>query len=105
MIKVIITKKHNVYELSMNGHANYAPSGSDIVCAAASTLAYTLWGFLENCSTVIDLETIERSGEIEISCTGDKVVCKTGFFMAVIGFLQLEKNYPKNVSVEVSGFH
>lgn len=28
--------------LDMEGHAGYAPIGQDIVCAAASTLAYTL---------------------------------------------------------------
>lgn len=33
--------------LTLDGHANYAPAGQDIVCAAVSALIYTLAGNLE----------------------------------------------------------
>lgn len=104
MINVIIKRHKNEYELSMNGHADYSRNGNDIVCASASTIAYTLWGFLENCPEVVDIDTLEREGELEISCTADKTICRTAFYMAAIGLLQLEKAYPKNVCVKVSGF-
>lgn len=104
MINVRISADRNDFELSVVGHAQYAESGRDIVCASASTISYTLLGFLENCSAVSDLDTVERSGEIEISCVGDKTYVRTAFQMAAIGFLQLEKAYPHHVCVEVSGF-
>ena len=106
MIQVIFSrdKETHEYSLSMNGHAGYSDKGNDIVCASASTLAYTLWGYLENCINVTDIDTVERSGEMEISCTGDKKVVKTAFEMAVIGFLQLEKAYPQCIAVDTSEF-
>lgn len=104
MIHVIFSRNKELseYSLSMNGHAGYSDMGSDIVCASASTLAYTLWGFLENSPTVTELDTVERSGEMEISCIGDRKLVKTAFRMAMLGFLQLEKAYPQCVSVDTS---
>lgn len=104
MIHVNITRKDDSYELSVTGHAGYGQAGKDIVCASASTLAYTLLGFLENCPTVEDLDTIERSGEMEIACKGSGKYIKTAFTMTAIGFLQLEKAYPQNVRVDCRGF-
>lgn len=41
MIKITIFKKDSKYVgFNVEGHANYAESGKDIVCAAVSTLAY-----------------------------------------------------------------
>lgn len=45
MINISISKlkEHNVInELEIDGHANYAEYGQDIVCAAVSTLMFTL---------------------------------------------------------------
>lgn len=78
--------------------------GNDIVCSAASTLGYTLWGFLENCDAVNEIDTIERTGEMEINCKGDKKIVKTAFDMALIGFLQLERAYPKFVRVRADDY-
>ena len=104
MVTVIFTRNNNEYSISMNGHAGYSDTGNDIVCAGASTLGYTLWGFLENCVTVSELETVARLGEMEISCKGDKKIVRTAFEMALIGFLQLEKAYPSHVSVDTSEY-
>lgn len=104
MISVIFRREEHNYSLSINGHAGYSDIGGDIVCASASTLAYTLWGYLENCKSVTSLDTVERSGEMEIECTGDGKSIKTAFEMAVIGFLQLEKMYPQCVAVDTSEY-
>ena len=37
-----ITFKPNTYELEITGHAGHDVKGKDIVCAAVSTLFYTL---------------------------------------------------------------
>lgn len=104
MIEIVFSLSGNEYELSMNGHANYSNKGNDIVCAAASSLAYALLGFLENCPSVLELNSIEHSGEMEIDCIGDKKIVKTAFNMAVIGFLQLEKSYPEHISVDTNRY-
>lgn len=41
MICVRIEEKGGVYAIHAMGHANTAPAGQDIVCAAASILMYT----------------------------------------------------------------
>ena len=104
MIEIVFSLSENEYELSINGHANYSDRGNDIVCAAASSLAYALLGFLENCPSVLELNSIEHSGEMQIDCIGDKKIVKTAFNMAVIGFLQLEKSYPEHISVDTSRY-
>lgn len=104
MINVIFSRKNNEFGLSMSGHAGYSVNGNDIVCASASTLAYTLWGFLENCSSVSELNTAERAGEMEISCVGDRKIVHTAYNMALIGFLQLEKAYPQHVKVDAEEY-
>lgn len=104
MINITFSLNNDEYELSMNGHAGYSDFGNDIVCAAASSLAYALLGFLENCDAVSDLDSIERSGEMEISCVGDKKIVKAAFNMAVIGFLQLEKAYPDHIRVDTDRY-
>ena len=104
MIEIVFSLSGNEYELSINGHANYSDRGNDIVCAAASSLAYALLVFLENCPSVLELNSIEHSGEMQIDCIGDKKIVKTAFNMAVIGFLQLEKSYPEHISVDTSRY-
>ena len=104
MIDVVISRNKWDYELSMHGHADYADFGYDIVCAAASAIAYTLLGYLNNCEKVTDIDTVEKSGDFEVFCSGKGVEIKTAFHMTAIGFLQMEKTYPNNVRVDVSGF-
>ena len=105
MINIVVSKKFDNYELSMNGHACYSNSGNDIVCAGASAIGYALLGYLENCDSVDDIDAVERSGELEIicKCEGD-IKVRTAFDVAVIGFLQLEKAYPQNVRVEADDY-
>lgn len=42
MINIEFKKHGNIEELNVNGHADYAPIGKDIVCAAVSSIVYTL---------------------------------------------------------------
>lgn len=47
MIQVNIRRNDDEIVLTMEGHANYS-DGNDIVCAAASAIAYSWLGFLDN---------------------------------------------------------
>lgn len=42
MINIEYEKHGNIEELCVTGHADYAPIGKDIVCAAVSSIVYTL---------------------------------------------------------------
>ena len=43
MIRAVLTPRR----LTVTGHADYAPHGQDIVCAAVSALVYALMAALE----------------------------------------------------------
>lgn len=90
--------------LQIYGHANYDASGSDIVCAAVSSIAYALFGYLENHKS--DIDSISgpqaESGDFYVLCSGNPYI-STAFEMAVIGLAQIANTYPRNVSISVSG--
>lgn len=84
--------------LEMNGHADYADAGQDIVCAAASMLAYTL---LERAR--------ELHAEVHASIDGGRLSLRCGAVMANhpllwaafetvrAGFSLLARKYPEHV--------
>ena len=48
MISVVITKHNDEYSgIEFNGHAGYADSGEDIVCAAVSVLVINTFNAIE----------------------------------------------------------
>ena len=64
MIKVLVKKEENIIKkIKMNGHANYADYGKDIVCAAASSIAITTI----NAILEIDKDLIDYSVEKELT--------------------------------------
>ncbi len=46
MIKIHVREREDSSVITVQGHANYAPKGSDIVCSAISTLYQTLHCFI-----------------------------------------------------------
>lgn len=75
--------------LRISGHAMFAPKGQDIVCAAASILAYTL-----TAGGARSRETPE--GGLLIS--GDAVALR----LVAGGYRLLSENYPQNIRFEVN---
>ena len=67
MIKIIIrTKKEEYIGFSSIGHAGYAESGSDIVCAAVSVLILNTVNSIEQfTSDIFRIETDEKQGVFE----------------------------------------
>lgn len=58
---------HGVCGLRVSGHAGYAQSGSDIVCAAASVLITTCANAMESVANVTPvLEVLESEAEIAV---------------------------------------
>ena len=104
MISVTFTESGDKLSLRVEGHAGYAEAGKDIVCAAASILAYTLASIVDSleAESMIDL----TSGDTVISCEAtsksDLMIAKAAFMFAVRGYALLEHNYPQYVRLNKS---
>lgn len=89
VIKVSLTQNR----IHVSGHANTAPYGSDIVCAAVSAITLTLIRGLENIACMSLYESVEP-GDIRIEWqtindTG-KALIDTWF----LGILGIAEEYP-----------
>lgn len=77
----MITIKQNNNEISVQGHAEYAPKGYDIVCAAISSLTQAL---------IVSLEQL----------TDAEITCEISAGNAVIRYMEL----PKDAQLLVDSF-
>ena len=102
----MITIHFDGLKMTASGHAGFATTGRDIVCAGVSALAFAAaeylmqmrtWGKLER-EPVIALEP----GEIRLECS-PKITAEEEaehvFRMLEIGFRLIAKSYPNNVTV------
>ena len=80
--------------LIVQGHANYAPKGKDIVCAAVSTLVNALTGTLEVAGNLY--KAILTPGFAYVESRKDD----PAFDVVRCGLWQLAKKYPEHVSVD-----
>ena len=112
MMTVEFTKEAGGYiRLEINGHAGQAGHGHDVVCAAASMLAYTLAQTLDYLHRQgwLQAKPVVRlhSGMGLICCTPKKEYfeqCLMAFFEMEVGFSLLAKNYPEYVELRPFGF-
>lgn len=74
--------------ITVSGHAGQAPRGRDIVCAAASILAYTL---IEGGADAEEL----GAGALRLTGHGRELRLIAG------GYRLLAENYPQNIRFEV----
>lgn len=107
MIKATYYREH--HRLTVEGHANSGEPGHDLVCAAASALAYTLAANVANLADngkVKAPNLILEPGKAEISSNPvsrfkDTV---TLVYQAVcVGFEILAQEYPQYISYEIHG--
>ncbi len=87
--------------MTLQGHANYADDGRDIVCAAVSGLFYALCGYLANLEGG-DL-VLEKAipGDARLSCAPCGVEAMR---LVCIGLIQIMLSYPGCLSVTNSAF-
>ncbi len=96
--------KGYITEFEIKGHAGYAKSGQDIICAAASAISYTALGYFENKYNPKNDKNkvlfIEKNGYIiwrrpepldEKSLIEDNAVLNA----MILGFKQVEYTYGK----------
>ena len=102
MIRVCLKREDAYLRLTLAGHANYAPCGSDIVCAGASGLIYALIGYLVNLGKVNFKINAVREGYADLLC-GEEYTEQVK--LVVLGLIQLEATYPGHISVSESVFN
>lgn len=94
MIKVYVDETH----ISIQGHANYAPMGEDIVCAGVSALVWSLIRSMKALTKDNIKETI-TSGDVFITY---KNVSEQGRLLIdsfFIGVSEIAKNYPDYIKI------
>jgi uncharacterized protein YsxB (DUF464 family) len=103
-----ITFKPETLELEIKGHAGHGKKGEDIVCAAISTLFYTLGEALNQSSNMLENEPVfkDEDGEGILSCSpkkeyGGNIACI--YRTILIGLELVATNYPENVTFKVEG--
>jgi len=102
MIKVKFFHSENGAPLgfSFNGHAGYAAHGSDIVCAAISSVAYmTANTILEVMGIQADV-TVNESGEMTLKIPEEGTEKTKDILLGLeLHINELQKQYPKNVTI------
>ena len=101
MLTVTFTEKGNTLSLRLEGHAEYAEAGQDIVCASASILAYTLAAIVDAYGYEVEPNISMESGDTIIECqchdkkTFDKVA--DAYYYTKRGYALLAQTYPQYV--------
>lgn len=105
MIQAIYYRRY--HRLTVTGHAQSAEYGHDLVCAAASVLAYTLAYNVENMAKSGQVrQPVIRCGEgdTEIGCVPRhnlKAAVTMVFDSICAGFALLARDYPDFIKYEI----
>jgi len=103
MIRVQYRRDGNSHSLVMEGHADYAGHGEDIVCSGVSAIVCSLLGWLENNSEDLSYCDYEaNSGNVRIVCEGGERTTAV-FEMTAIGLLQIEDSYGDHLDIQTIG--
>ena len=95
MTTVSFCRNSDTYTVKCQGHA----TGSENICAAVSSIVYTLAGYLLNSENIKVLTNKTESGNAEFIFSGgaEAAYC---YKMAVIGLSQLAKSFPNFVKIK-----
>lgn len=100
MIRAKFEKKADMHNITVKGHAGFAPCGQDIVCSGVSAVVFGLIGFIDNNSEHIQEKKIHFSdGDFDLFIIGDEKI-EAGVEFALISISQIAEKYPENVKVE-----
>lgn len=108
-IKLFSDSLGNIKSYDIKGHANFAPFGEDIVCAAISVLSQTtLMGLVEVLQlqrNEIFYKIDEDTGYLNLelkNVKNERVLEKTQILLQTfkLGIESIRENYPGNVKIE-----
>ena len=99
MIKVLysIDDDHTYTYLSVKGHAEYADSGKDLICASVSSI---IFGFMNALDEFEDVKIKELTNEIVITSSSKKQVVNNYFNLVLIQLKTIEESYGEYLRVE-----
>lgn len=107
---MINVKYQRIYnKLTVEGHADSAPKGEDLVCSAASILVHTLSanvGNMVNAGIAVNPETDIRDGYAKIRCRavrGHENTVASIFQAVCVGFEILADKFPDYISFKIMG--
>ena len=98
MIKTTFYKNSNdkIIGFSVNGHAGYANSGRDIICAGVSTLTINTINSVEAFTDNVYKTDVDESGSIKFRFTGDSDEKGQLLMQSLeLGMLGIMKDYGK----------
>lgn len=107
MLEIRMQLSRNRAQLTMSGHAGYAPKGHDLVCAAASTMLMAGMISLNNQTRKETNVYYDDPGEMGITqldcgpCEQDMEKVMTIYRTMACGFEALAFKYPENVDFEM----
>lgn len=94
MITIKVQRREGFARIELSGHAGYAPSGKDIVCASVSSVYFTLINTLEEFDKDYFLK--EEDPFVVMSETESSMPY---FDMAIIGLKCISQTFEDYVSV------
>lgn len=107
MIKVRLakTKKGSLLYCSSSGHAFFAKKGSDIVCAAVTTLLRTTLLLLQDQKGLEVEASLQKRGELSFKINNAENEHVLNFLQFAYSFLEkglqsIQNEYPKYLSIE-----
>ena len=98
MITIKVRKKNGEYlDFCSRGHAGYAESGHDIVCAAVSSIVITTI----NALLKLDKDSVSYKNSLEITIHKHNEVIDILIGNMLDMLKELEKDYKKYIKVEI----
>lgn len=101
MTRVYVSRQGDRFRLECRGHADYAESGKDVVCAAVSAICQTLYIWCKNTGGVTVEDETMGSGVFMLTARGP---CGEPWKAAVLGLMSLEAGYPAHIRVDARKF-
>ena len=101
MIKISVMRQDDgkVIGLFIKGHAQAGAYGEDIVCAGVSALAQSvILGLAKHLHREITYDVQPGNLSVELKAKADDLT-EAVFCVAILGFAEIEKSNPKNVSL------
>jgi uncharacterized protein YsxB (DUF464 family) len=94
----MIEVKRSSNSISIQGHAQYAPHGQDVVCAAVSTLVQVLVFSISEMTTD-EIQYDLQPGAVEIKYRNLSEKAQTLVDSFFIGIRMISHAYPSNVQI------
>ncbi|MBQ2696712.1 MAG: ribosomal-processing cysteine protease Prp [Clostridia bacterium] len=103
-IELFRNKNQNIVRFTVSGHAGFAESGADIVCASVTTAAFTA---VNGLTDIIKIEAIPQVSDGFLSCRlpedlspEQRLLSDVLLESMVLSFLNIEEQYGDYVKIK-----